>query len=280
MRKALILKTGTQLSIRRQSQLLDVNRDRLTPVPRKWTKEELEIRLAMDKLHMKRPYCGSRPIHGELTALGWQLSRGRVRRLMKRMGLTAIYPKPRTSIKARENKVYPYLLRDLEIDRPNQVWCTDITYIPMATGFAYLIAIIDWHSRAVLSWKISNTMDTAFCIEALKDARQAAGCWPEIMNTDQGSLFISDEWVSELKAAGVQIGMDGKGCWVDNVFIERLWRSLKYEDIYLREYLDVPDLGSGVREWMNFYNRERRHQSLGDQPPWTVYQSSQAPLAA
>ncbi len=280
MRKSFISKTDTQLSIRRQAKLLGVNRNRLTPAPRKWTKEELEISLAMDKLHMKRPYYGSRRIHGELTALGWQLSRGRVRRLMKRMGLTAIYPKPRTSIKARENKVYPYLLRGLEINRPNQVWCTDITYIPMATGFAYLIAIMDWHSRAVLSWKISNTMDTAFCVEALKEARQAAGCWPEIMNTDQGSQFTSDEWVSELKAANVKVSMDGKGCWVDNVFIERLWRSLKYEDIYLREYLDVPDLESGVREWMNFYNHERRHQSLGDQPPWTVHQPSQAPLAA
>jgi putative transposase len=150
----------------------------------------------------------------------------------------------------------------------------------MATGFASLIAIMDWHSRAVQSWKISNTMDTAFCVEALKEARHAAGCWPEIMNTDQGSQFTSDDWVSELKAADVQVSMDGKGCWVENEFIERLWRSLKYEDIYLREYLDVPDLESGVREWMNFYTHERRHQSLGDPPPWTVYQPSQAPLAA
>ena len=160
-------------------------------MPRKWTEEELEISLAMDKLHMKRPYYGSRRIHKELEAMGWKLSRGRVRRLMKRMGLIAVYPKPRTSIQSRENKVFPYLLRGLVIDRSNQVWCTDITYIPMARGFAYLIAIMDWHSRAVLSWKLSNTMDTSFCVEALKEARQTAGCWPGIMNTDQGSQFTS-----------------------------------------------------------------------------------------
>ena len=280
MRKALISKAGTQLSIRRQAKLLGVNRNRLKPAPRKLTEEELEVCSAMDKIHMKRPYYGSRRMHGTLTAEGWQISRGRVRRLMKRMGLIAVYPKPRTSIQSRENKVYPYLLRDLEVERSNQVWCADITYIPMARGFAYLIAIMDWHSRAVLAWKVSNTMDTSFCVEALKQARRAAGLWPEVMNTDQGSQFTSDAWVGLLKSEGVRVSMDGKGCWVDNVFIERLWRSLKYEDIYLREYVDLPDLESGVREWMNFYNHERRHQALGDQQPWAVYKSSQAPLAA
>lgn len=195
---------------------------------------------------------------------------------MRLMDLTAIYPKPRTSIKSKENVVYPYLLRNLAITRPNQVWCADITYIPMGRGFAYLVAIMDWHSRAVLGWRISNTMDADFCVEALMDAHAKAGCWPEIMNTDQGSQFTGDAWTGALKEAGVRISMDGKGRWMDNVFIERLWRSLKYEDIYLREYLDLAELHDGVFSWMHFYNHERYHQSLDNETPWSVWQAKLA----
>ena len=199
---------------------------------------------------------------------------------MRRMGLEAIYPKPRTSVKSPENKVYPYLLRNLEIERPNQVWCSDITYIPMKRGFAYLVVIMDWYSRAVLAWRISNTLDTDFCLRALEDAYETTGCWPEIMNTDQGCQYTSAAWTGALKSVDVQISMDGKRRWIDNVMVERLWRSLKYEDIYLREYCDLNQLDQGVSAWIEFYNHERRHQSLDNETPWAVLQSGDRPLAA
>ena len=276
MRKSFIDKADSPLSIRRQAELLRVNRNRLQLKPRKISPAEQELRLEIDQLHLLRPFFGSRRMCTHFRKRGHQIGRGKVRRLMQEMGVVAIYPKPRTSLKAADHKVYPYLLRHLKVTRPNQVWCADITYIPMRRGFAYLIAIMDWHSRAILSWRISNTMDTDFCVEALHDARAHAGCWPEIMNTDQGSQFTSDAWTEVLKGAGVRISMDGKGRWMDNVFIERLWRSLKYEDIYLREYLDLEHLQKGVQSWMHFYNHERCHQSLNDETPWSVWQGGLA----
>jgi len=236
--------------------------------------------LAIDKLHLERPYFGSPRMAKALQALEYEIGRGRTRRLMRKMGIVAIYPKPRTSIKSPEHKVYPYLLRDLEVTKPNQVWCSDITYIPMRRGFAYLVAIMDWNSRAILGWSISNTLDTGIALEALAMARETAGSWPEIMNTDQGCQFTSEAWTGELKNAGVKISMDGKRRWIDNVFIERFWRSLKYEDIYLREYQDLVGLELGVGTWIDFYNNERQHQSLEYGTPWQVWLEGQLPLAA
>jgi len=271
MRKSFIEKDHPQLSIRKQAELLNVNRHRLIPQVRSSRSDEHEVCLALDKLHHLRPYFGSRRLWRELSSQGHLVGRGRVRRLMRKMGIVACYPKPRTSQKAPGHKVYPYLLRDLQIARPNQVWCSDITYIPMRRGFAYLVVIMDWHSRAVLGWRISNTLDTSFCMEALKDARDVAGCWPEIMNTDQGCQYTSKEWTGALKDAGVKISMDGKRRWIDNVMVERFWRSLKYEDIYLREYRDLLQLEKGVRTWIDFYNHERRHQSLDYRTPWSIW---------
>lgn len=272
MRKSLIEKGHPQLSVRRQAELLNVNRNRLSSSAPKFTPEDLELCLEIDKLYMLRPYYGHRRIAVDLQARGFKIGRGRCRRLMRHMGLVAIYPKPRTSVKSPENKVYPYLLRNLKVERPNQVWCSDITYIPMKRGFGYLVVIMDWHSRAVLGWRISNTLDTEFCLEALEDARKVAEVWPEIMNTDQGCQYTSQAWTNALKDAGVRISMDGKRRWIDNVFVERLWRSLKYEDIYLHEYFDLAHLGEGVGTWFDFYNHERRHQALGYQTPWQVWQ--------
>jgi len=280
MRKSLIETGHPRLSVRRQAELLKVNRNRLSPVAREFGTEELELCRAIDELHMQRPYYGSRRIWRELRSRGLVVGRGKVRRLMRRMGLTAIYPKPRISLKGPGNKIYPYLLRSLEITRPNHVWCSDITYIPMRRGFAYLVVIMDWYSRAVLGWRISNTLNTSFCLEALADARATAGVWPEIMNTDQGCQYTSEAWTSELKDAGVKISMDGKRSWIDNVFVERLWRSLKYEDIYLREYLDIPHLEAGVGRWLDFYNHERRHQALDYETPWGVWRGGSTEQAA
>jgi len=246
----------------------------------KLSAEEMELRLELDKLHLAHPYYGTRRLAKNLQAMGFKIGRGRTRRLMRAMGIAAIYTKPRTSIRATSHEVYPYLLRNLAITEPNQVWCTDITYIPMRRGFAYLTAVMDWKSRAVLGWSISNTLDTVSCLRALEMAHQTAGCWPEIMNSDQGCQYTSYAWTSALKDAGNQISMDGKGCWVDNVFIERLWRSLKYDDIYLREYQDLVELEAGVSKWMTFYNHTRLHQALDYLTPWQVWLGNQPALVA
>ena len=271
MKKNFIDQGHPQLSVRRQAALVNVNRNRLDACLRKLSEQDERICAEMDKVHLERPYYGQRRMRVALCHRGLHVGRKRVRRLMRHMGLRAVYPKPNTSAKSPENPVYPYLLRGLTIDRPNQVWCADITYIPMARGFAYLVAIMDWSSRAVLGWRISNTLDASFCVGALRDARARAGTWPEIMNTDQGCQFTSEEWTNALKGADVQISMDGKGRWVDNVIIERLWRSLKYEDIYLREYRDLVELEDGVARWMEFYNYERPHQSQDNKTPWSVW---------
>jgi putative transposase len=201
--------------------------------------------------------------------------RTRIRRLMRRLGLQAIYQKPRTSIPNAEHRVYPYLLRDLVIDRPNQAWCADITYIPMSRGFLYLVAVMDWHTRAVLSWRLSNTLDSGFCVEALKEALSRYGR-PEIFNTDQGSQFTSQAFTGALSDAGVRISMDGRGRWMDNVFIERLWRSLKYECVYLREFATGPDAQREIGNWLDYYNTERPHSSLVDKTPMEAYIGTKA----
>ena len=232
--------------------------------------EELALKRLMDALHMKYPFMGTRSLRDQLRRRGYKINRKRVKRLMAEMGIASVAPQPNTSRPGNNHKIYPYLLRGLRIDRPNQVWATDITYIPMARGFLYLVAIMDWYSRRVLSWRLSISMDSTFCLEALSEAVQTYGT-PEIFNTDQGSQFTGEEFTGALKASNIRISMDGKGRWMDNVFIERLWRSLKYKEVYLKAYETVPEARAGIKEWIRFYNHERTHQSLGRQTPEQVY---------
>lgn len=227
----------------------------------------------IDKKYMQAPYFGSRRMTEYLKKEGFKVNRKRVQRLMRLMGIQAIYTKPRTSKPNKENKIYPYLLRNINIEKPDQVWCSDITYIPMKKGFLYLVAVMDWHSRYIVSWRLSNSMDTSFCTEALDDAL-AQGC-PEIFNTDQGSQFTSEDFTGILKGKNIDISMDGKGRYLDNIFIERLWRSLKYEEVYLKAYDDIKQARASIAEWIRFYNFERQHQSLGYRTPWEVYQNIQ-----
>ena len=262
-----------KLSIRKQAKMLGVNRNRLKPRRPKTTKEDLEIIKIMDDLHMRLPFYGQRKLRLELRDLGYKVGRKRVRRLMVIMGIEALVPQPGTSKPNKANHIYPYLLRHRQITEVDEVWCADITYIPMEKGHAYLVAIMDWHSRAVLSWEVSNTMETGFCVRALKAAMASTGRKPTIFNTDQGSQFSSSEWTGELKKNGIEISMDGKGRWMDNVFIERLWRSIKYEKLRLWSYNTVGDLRRLVADWMQFYNHERKHQALDYATPWSLYSS-------
>lgn len=224
----------------------------------------------VDRCHLKHPFYGSRRIRDWLEDQGHPINRKRVQRLMRTMGLVALYPKRNLSLANQAHKVYPYLLRNLVIDRPNQVWATDITFIPMAHGFVYLVAVMDWYSRRVLSWRLSNTLDTSFCVEALEEAIENHGV-PEIFNTDQGSQFTSDDFTGVLKRHEISISMDGKGRWVDNVFVERLWRSVKYEEVYLKAYDGIKSAKASLGKYFAFYNTERRHQSLDRQTPDQVY---------
>jgi putative transposase len=224
----------------------------------------------IDEQYLKEPVWGSRSMTTFLRRKGWKINRKRVQRLMRKMGLEAVYPKPKTSKPHPEHKIYPYLLRDLTIDRPNLVWATDITYVPMHRGFMYLVAIIDWYSRKVLSWRISNTLDADFCVEALEEALRIHGR-PEIFNTDQGSQFTSKEFTGKLKDNNIKISMDGRGRYLDNIFIERLWWTVKYHYLYLRTFDNGAELRQGLNNWFAFYNQERFHQSLGDKTPNEVY---------
>lgn len=281
-RKEMIDRDGCQLSKSRQCELVDVNRNRLntTPKPRKG---DLELCKLIDAIHTKAPSYGSRKIRDLLRKEHDQpVSRDKVRRLMRVMGIRAVYQRPRTSLpgKGEEHKVHPYLLKGLEINRPDQVWCTDITYIPMERGHAYLVAIMDWHTRAVLSWRLSNTLDTRFCLEAFDEAVRVAGRAPEIFNTDQGCQFTSRAWRSHLEAAGVRLSMDGKGRWLDNVFIERLWRTVKYEELHLREYRNMLELEVILGNWFKLYNTWRPHDALGGARPWEVYRPKTSKQAA
>lgn len=231
---------------------------------------DLKLMRRIDEMHLKRPFYGSRRLRDWLQDEGYDINRKRVQRLMRQMGIRALYPKPRTSKPGKGHKIYPYLLRDLVIDRPNQVWATDISYIPMAKGFVYLVAVVDWYSRKVLSWRLSNSMDTDFCVDALEEALSRYGR-PDIFNTDQGAQFTSEAFTAVLKEAGIDISMDGKGRWIDNVFVERLWRSVKYEEVYLKAYETVAEARTGIGTYFQFYNSERRHQSMNRQTPDQVY---------
>ena len=231
---------------------------------------DLDLMRRIDELFTAWPFLGSRRMVAMLKAEGLTVNRKRVQRLMRKMGIAALGPKPNTSKPAPGHKIFPYLLRHLKIDRPNHVWAADITYLPIGRGFLYLVAIIDWASRAVLAWRISNTMDTSFCLAALDDALARHGV-PEIFNTDQGSQFTSAAFTGALVSAGIKISMDGRGRWMDNVFIERLWRSLKHEDIYLRGYADGREAKAGIANWFAFYNDRRLHQALGYRTPMAVW---------
>jgi putative transposase len=260
------------LSLRRQCELLGVGRSRLYDPPRGESEENLELMCQIDKLHLEDPTAGARRMRSYLQRRGFgTIARSRVSRLMRAMGIEALYPRRRTTIPGGPSGIYPYRLRGLEIDRPNQVWCADITWIPMARGFMYLVAVMDWYSRKVLAWELSNTLETEFCLRALDKALEAAGTAPEIFNTDQGCQFTSREWTERLEERGVVISMDGRGCWLDNVVIERFWRSLKYEDIYLKSYENAWELERGLRAYILRYNLERPHRSLGEATPEEVY---------
>ena len=234
----------------------------------------------IDECYLDLPFYGTRRIKGWLLDnYGLVVNRKRIQRLRRLMAIETLYPKPNLSLANKQHKVYPYLLRGLNINRSNQVWATDITYIPMAKGFVYLVAVMDWYSRKVLSWRVSTTLDADFCIDALKEAIENYGC-PEIFNTDQGSQFTSEDFTTVLKAHDIKISMDGKGRWVDNVFVERLWRSVKYEEVYLKAYDTVAEAKRSLGRYFTFYNTQRRHQSLNDQTPDTVYYQRAEGMAA
>ena len=267
------------LSKTRRCELLDVARSTAYYRAQLVSEEDLVVMRLIDEIHLRLPFYGSRRIRDELEEHGHTVNRKRVQRLMRLMDLRALYPRRRTSQPGKGHKIYPYLLRDLAIERANQVWATDVCYIPMAKGFMYLVAIMDWHTRKVLSWRVSNTLDTDFCIEALEEALQRYGA-PDIFNTDQGSQFTSEAFTDVLKDHGINISMDGKGRWVDNVFVERLWRSVKYEDVYLRAYETPTELRAGLGRYFEFYNTRRRHSALDRRTPDAVYFEQATPELA
>jgi putative transposase len=260
------------LSISRQCQLLGLNRSSYYYEPRTETQENLALMRVIDQQYTDHPDFGSRRMAIWLGKQGHEVNRKRVQRLMRLMGLEAVYPKPQLSLPGQGHKVFPYLLRDVKIDRVDQVWSTDITYVPMPNGFMYLAAIIDWYSRYVIAWRLSNTLDGSFCLELLDEALGQGR--PEVFNTDQGVQFTAEAFPSRLLSAGVAVSMDGKGRCLDNVFVERLWRTVKYEDIYLKGYEAVPPLQSGLKAYFPFYNEERPHQSLDYRTPAEVYRHS------
>jgi putative transposase len=258
------------LSIRRQCELVGLNRSSYYWQPTGESPLNLQLMRLIDQEYTRAPFYGYRKITARLNNVhGFQVNHKRIGRLMTKMGLQAVYPRRRTTVSNKAHKKYPYLLRGLDINRPNQVWCADITYVPMPRGFMYLVAVMDWFSRYVLSWQLSNTLDSSFCLVALQRALLHAQ--PEIFNTDQGVQFTSGDFTGELEAAGVQISMDGRGRVFDNIFVERLWRSVKYEDIYLKEYDSVPELAAGLEDYFQLYNYERPHQSLGYLVPADVH---------
>ena len=265
-----------KVSLRHQCELLDLCRSTYYYEPCPESEENLALMRRLDELHMKYPVYGSRKLTAVLRLEGREINRKRVVRLLRLMGVEAIYAKPRTSVPAPGHELYPYLLEDLVINGPDQVWCADITYVPMAYGFMYLVAIMDWWSRYVLSWRLSNTMDSAFCVDAWEAALRAGQQTPLMSNTDQGSQFTSPLFVDAVESAGVEVSMDGRGRWIDNRFIERLWRTVKYEDIYLQDYGGGLDAGRGLARYFDRYNQERPHQALGYATPAGVYFDPQA----
>jgi putative transposase len=268
----------SNLSIVNQCRLLNISRSCFYYKQKPIKAQDLELMRLIDEQYLKTPSWGSRSMRNHLRRLGYKINRKKVQRLMRLMGLEAIYPKPKTSRPHPEHKVYPYLLRNLKIDRPNQVWAADITYIPMNRGFMYLVAVMDWHSRKVLSWRISNTLDTDFCVQAVEEAISCFGA-PEIFNTDQGAQFTAAAFTDLLKSHDVRISMDGRGRVQDNIFIERLWWTLKYQYLYLWSFGDGSQLRKGLRQWFNFYNRERSHQALDNLTPDEVYFDLPHPFA-
>jgi putative transposase len=257
------------LSVRRQCELLGLNRSSFYYEPIGESAMDLRLMRMIDEQYTACPFYGSRRMTAWLAGRGEELNRKRVQRLMRVMGLEAIYPKPRLSLAGKGHKVYPYLLRGVRIERPDQVWSTDITYVPMTSGFMYLAAVIDWFSRYVIAWRLSNTLDGSFCLEMLEEALGSGK--PEVFNTDQGAQFTAAAFTSRLESAEVAVSMDGRGRALDNVFVERLWRSVKYEDIYIRGYETVADLQRGLTGYFAFYNVDRLHQSLGYRTPAAVY---------
>ena len=268
-RRALV-EPNASPSMRRQCELLGINRSSLYYKPVEPDEETLALMRLIDELHLKHPFFGSRMMTQTLKAEGRIVNRKRVQRLMRLMGLESTAPKPNTSKPAPEHAVYPYLLRNVTVSRVNQVWASDITYIPMARGFVYLVAVIDWYSRRVLSWRLSNTLETTFCVEAVNEAVARYGS-PEIFNTDQGSQFTAEDFTTPLLDRGVKISMDGKGLCIDNIFVERLWRSLKYEEVYLYAYDTVQVARAGIARYIDFFNDERPHKALGYQTPASFY---------
>ena len=258
------------ISIRRQCELLGVNRGSLYYKPLGESEENLRLMRWIDEQYTKTPFFGSRRMTVWLREKRQEVNRKRVARLMEVMGLKAVYPKPKLSQPGEGHKIYPYLLSGVNIERVNQVWSTDITYIRMAQGFCYLAAVMDWHSRFILSWSLSVTMEMEFCLEALAAALRRAR--PEIFNSDQGSQFTSERFTGELERRGISISMDGRGRCFDNIFIERLWRSLKHEEVYLKDYQQMSEAHAGIEKWFQFYNHRRPHQSLGYRTPAAVYQ--------
>ena len=265
------------LPLTRQAHILKLSRSSLYYQPRPVSADDLAVMRRIDELHLDHPFAGSRMLRDLLRGEGVQIGRARVITMMRRMGIEAIYRRPNTSKPAPGHRIYPYLLRGLPVDRPNQVWAMDITYIPMARGFVYLAAVIDWHTRRVLSWRLSITMETDFCIEAVEEALAKHGR-PEIFNTDQGSQFTSAAFTGLLADNDIQISMDGRGAWRDNVFVERLWRSVKYEEVYLRAYDSVAEARASLGRYLTFYNGKRPHSSLGARTPDEAYFNHQ-PLA-
>lgn len=268
-------------SIRRQCELIGLNRSSwyVQETPANESAENLALMQRIDELYTAHPFYGSRKMTAVLRREGWAVNRKRVRRLMRLMGLQSLAPCPDTSRAHPAHPVYPYLLRDIVVQRPNQVWATDITYIRIERGFAYLVAVMDWQSRKVLAWRLSNTLDTEFCVDALQEALRSFGP-PEIFNTDQGSQFTSRDFTGVLQAHGIRISMDGKGRAFDNIFVERLWRSVKYEEVYLKHYETMREAREGLAAYFRFYNTERPHQALGHRTPAEVYEAAGAPIPA
>lgn len=269
-KRAIVLKEDDDdLSVRQQCELLELNRSSLYYVPTAMSEEDQRLMAAIDVEYTKTPFYGARKIVRELRKQSWTVGRKRVGRLMRLMGLEAVVPKKNTSRRNPEHKVYPYLLRGVSINRVNQVWGMDITYVRLGKGFAYLTAIIDWHSRYVMSWRLSNTLNADFCIECLQEALEYGR--PEIFNTDQGCQFTSEDFTKVLRKNEIKISMDGRGRALDNIFVERLWRTVKYENIYLKGYQTIPEAREGLLEYFDWYNMERSHQSLAYETPWSMY---------
>jgi putative transposase len=261
------------LSITRQAEVLKISRGSVYYLPRPVSAADLAVMQRLDRLHLEYPFAGSRMLRGLLALQGCKIGRRHVKTLMRRMGIEALYRRPRTTKPEPGHKIYPYLLRGMHVTRPNQVWAMDITYIPMARGFVYLAVVLDWATRRVLSWRVSITMEAVFCVETLEDALARHGR-PDIFNTDQGSQFTSAAFTGVLASNGIAISMDGKGAWRDNVFVERLWRSVKYEEVYLRAYETVGEARASIGRYLDFYNGRRPHSSLDDRTPDQAYFNS------